>query len=221
MVLSIQNIPKDFIFLHGLGQTPSSWKETAALLPQDIKAHCPDLFALCEDNTITYEKIYLAFEKYAANFSNTIHICGISLGAILALHYTLNHADKVSSLVLIAPQYKMPKLLLKIQNIAFRFMPEKEFLKIGITKQNIIRLTDSMKRLDFEKDLGNISSPTLIICGQNDTANRKAAKKMADLISDAALHFIDKAGHEVNAVAPEKLAAILNGFYARERGKGL
>ena len=204
----------NLIFLHGLGQNPSSWNDTLSFLPQSIKAYCPDLLNLCEEKA--YENIYLAFEKYVDNFSNPINLCGISLGAVLALNYTLNHADKVSSLVLIAPQYKMPRLLLRVQNIAFRILPNSLFSKDGIAKQDIIQLTNSMRLLDFEQELRNIVCPTLIICGQNDTANIKAAKKMADIISNAKLYLIDKAGHEINVVASEKLANAINLFYTNK-----
>lgn len=201
----------DIIFLHGLGQNPSSWNETLSFLPQCIKAYCPDLLHLCEDKT--YEKIYLAFENYVDDFLNPINLCGISLGAVLALNYTLNHADKVSSLVLIAPQYKMPKLLLRFQNIVFHIMPDSLISKDGIAKQDIIQLTNSMRFLDFEQELKNVMCSTLIICGQKDTANIKAAKKMANLISDAKLYLIDTAGHEINVFAFKKLADAMSLFY--------
>ena len=61
-------------------------------------------------------------------FSEPVTICGISLGAVLALNYCIYHAEQVQSLILIAPQYKMPRLLLKFQSILFRIMPEKSFL---------------------------------------------------------------------------------------------
>ena len=169
---------------------------------------------LCEDKA--YEKIYLAFENYVDNFSNPINLCGISLGAVLALNYTLNHADKVSSLVLIAPQYKMPKLLLRFQNIVFRFMPDSLISKDGIAKQDIIQLTNSMRFLDFEQELKNVMCSTLIICGQKDTANIKAAMKMANLISNAKLYLIDNAGHEINVFASKKLAKAMSLFYANK-----
>lgn len=203
----------DLILLHGLGQNPSSWNEILSFMPQCIKTYCPDLLNLCEDKA--YENIYLAFEKYADDFSSPINLCGISFGAVLALNYTLNHADKVSSLVLIAPQYKMPKLLLRFQNSLFRILPNTFFSKDGIEKQDIIQLTNSMMFLDFEQELRNIMCPTLIICGQKDTANMKAAKKMANLISNAQLYFIDKAGHEVNVFASKKLADVMHLFYTK------
>ena len=52
------------------------------------------------------------------------------------------------------------------------------------------------------------------ICGQKDTANIKAAKKMANLISNAKLYLIDKAGHEINVFASNKLANAMSLFYA-------
>lgn len=202
----------NFIFLHGLGQSPSSWNETISFFPKHIKAHCPSLFNLCKDSEITYEKMYLAFEQYADEFSEPVELCGISLGAVFALNYAINHAESVATLVLIAPQYKMPKLLLKLQNIAFRFMPETSFLKSGIAKDTIIQLTNSMRTLNFENALDRISCPTLIICGKNDTANIKAAVKLAKIISNAELHLIENAGHEINMEMPAELAGVIHAF---------
>ena len=200
------------IFLHGLGQSPSSWNKTISCLPEDIKAYCPNLFDFSTHKAITYKNIYLSFEEYVDKFSESVTICGISLGAVLALNYCINHTEKVQSLILIAPQYKMPRLLLKFQNILFRVMPEKSFWGSGIMKQDMINLTSSMVALDFERDLRNILCPALIICGKRDLANVKAAKTLAKNIYNAKLYLIDNAGHEINVTDSEKLADVINGF---------
>ncbi len=200
------------VFLHGLGQSPSSWNETISCLPEDIKAYCPNLFDFSTDRAITYKNIYLSFEEYVDKFSEPVTICGISFGAVLALNYCINHVEKVQSLILIAPQYKMPRLLLKFQNIIFRIMPEKSFWGSGIKKQDMIHLTSSMVTLNFEQDLGNILCPTLIICGERDLANVKAAKALAKNIYNAKLCIIDNAGHEINIAASKKLANAMSGF---------
>lgn len=201
------------IFVHGLGQTPSSWEETTSYLEGDIHVNCPDLFALCKDRKITYQNLYDAFEEYCDEITGPLNLCGISLGAILALNYAVDHPEKVKSLVLIAPQYKMPITLLKFQNILFRFIPERSFKKLGIRKQDVIQLTNSMLNLNFSNHLHNILCPTLIICGTRDYANKKAAKNLTDNILDATSHFIDNSGHEVNVEAPKVLATVLNTFY--------
>ena len=70
-----------------------------------------------------------------------------------------------------------------------------------------------MAKLDLSNSLGKIRCPTLIICGENDSANRKASKEMAKAIKGARLVTIDKTGHEINTEAPEQLTEILQDFY--------
>lgn len=201
------------IFLHGLGQSPSSWNEILISLPKHIEPLCPSLFGLLEDGEISYERMYTALEKYIEEFSEPVNLCGISLGAVLALNYTIDHIEKVSSLVLIAPQYKMPKLLLKIQNMVFHVMPEHSFSKSGLKKSDMIQLTKSMAPLNFQKDLHKITCPSFIICGERDKANRKAAKALTNLIPGAGFGLIDSTGHEVNVEAPYKLSNEIDLFY--------
>ncbi|MBE1556800.1 alpha/beta fold hydrolase [Sporosarcina limicola] len=204
-----------YIFVHGLGQTPSNWTETISYLEGHIQVNCPDLFALCKVQKISYQNLYNAFKEYCDEFSELLNLCGISLGAILAINYAINHPEKVKSLVLIAPQYKMPRILLKFQSMLFFFIPEPSFRKLGIKKKDILQLTNSMLNLNFSDKLNNVSCPTLIICGTKDYANKKAAKNLANNILEATSHFIDNSGHEVNVEAPKTLATLLNTFYSR------
>ena len=70
-----------------------------------------------------------------------------------------------------------------------------------------------MLHLNFTSDLINISCATLIVCGEKDYANKKAAKALVERIPKAELQLIPSAGHEVNVQAPQKLAQILETFY--------
>ncbi|MDD2215969.1 MAG: alpha/beta hydrolase [Eubacteriales bacterium] len=200
------------IFIHGLGQTPASWDKTVSSLSEYITADYVNLSSICKNGEVTYKNLYCAFEKYC-EIVEPLNLCGISLGAILALNYAIDHTEKVWSLVLIAPQYEIPRLLLKLQNIIFFFMPKAYFQKLGFTKKEFICLVNSMLDLDFRNDLSNISCTTLVICGEKDKANRKSAIGLANSISMSDLHLIKNAGHEVNIEVPNKLAAILKSFY--------
>ena len=64
-----------------------------------------------------------------------IDLCGLSLGGVLSLNYAIEYPHKINSLVLIAPQYKMPVNLLKVQNLLFRFMPKAAFQSTGFEKK--------------------------------------------------------------------------------------
>lgn len=58
-----------------------------------------------------YGELYAAFSEECGREKDEIVLCGLSLGAVLALNYAIDHPDKVKALVLIAAQYKMPERL--------------------------------------------------------------------------------------------------------------
>lgn len=201
------------ILVHGLGQNASSWDKTILGLADKSNVACPNLQTIIEGKNCTYENIYKAFSLYCCKTVEPINICGLSLGAVIALNFVIDNPGKVSSLILIAPQYKMPKTLLRLQNIIFRFMPNSMFKEMGFNKKAFITLTNSMMDLDFSEKLKNISCPTLILCGEKDKANKRACEKAATYIPKADIKFIQDSGHEVNVDEPGKLSTEINAFF--------
>lgn len=205
------------ILIHGLGQNSSSWNKTISYMVEADNFICPELSSLLKDEDVTYSNLYNAFSQYCDNISEPLNLCGLSLGGVLALNYTIDNPQKVKSLVLIAAQYEMPKALLKLQNIIFKFMPEKSFKSIGMKKKDFIDLTNSMMDLNLNEGLKNISCPVLVLCGEKDSPNKKASKHLAQSISKSETKFIKNAKHEVNVDAPKELAEILNDFHNRHQ----
>lgn len=203
------------IYVHGLGQTPDSWGRTVAQLAAAENSVCPDLSEMVRGNEASYKNLYAAFSDVCSKGEEPIDLCGLSLGGVLALNYAMDHPEKVNSLVLIAAQYKMPQKLLQFQNMIFRVMPKFMFQKVGFTKTAFLHLCKTMMELDFSKSLEKVVCPTLIICGEKDSANRDASVEMAHILGNAELQIISGAGHEVNLEAPEKLAEVLQRFYSR------
>lgn len=206
-----------YIFIHGLGQKPLAWDKTISALGID-NCDCPDLPALVCDTDKTYQSLYSAFSTYCDSFNDKMILCGLSLGAVLALNYAVDNAGKVGRLILIAPQYKMPKGMLRFQNIIFRFMPKSMFTEIGFEKNDYIALCRSMMNLDFSGPLHKIECQTLVLHGEKDSANKKAAAEIAAKIKNADLQFVAGSGHEVNVDAPEKLAEIIHTFINKTAG---
>ncbi len=200
------------ILIHGLGQNSASWNQTISYLTDRESVACPDLSVLLKNRKCTYSNLYHVFSKYCDNISQPFNLCGLSLGAVLALNYVIDHPDRVNVLILIAPQYEMPKTLLRMQNIVFSFMPERVFADTGFKKKDIIELTASMKDINFSKDLEHVTVPVLVLCGEKDSVNKKTAKKLTEYIESAELRLIENSGHEVNQDAPEKLAAVMDEF---------
>ena len=79
-----------FLLVHGLGQTPEAWEETRRLLPfSDV--HCPDLVQLLDGAPAEYSTLYQAFAAYCDALPQPLHLCGLSLGGVLALQYAAEH----------------------------------------------------------------------------------------------------------------------------------
>jgi len=193
-----------YVFLHGLGQTPAAWDQID--FPGKI---CLDLTQASD-----YPGLYRSICEQLRALPGPLFLCGLSLGGVLALDYTLKNPDRVRSLVLIGVQYKMPKALLTVQNAVFHLLPASAFAKSGLDRQGMIRMCGSMKSLDFSRELGKISCPVLVVCGQKDKANRKAAQELDACLLRGELCLVENAGHEVNTQAPEKLSELLRKFWA-------
>lgn len=201
------------IYVHGLGQTPDSWTKTISHMQTAEHSVCLDLPELIRGKQATYQNLYSAFSYACNKYDSPVNLCGLSLGGVLALNYAIDHPEKVNSLVLIATPYKMPKRLLQFQNMLFRCMPKSMFQQMGFSKGDFLRLCKTMMPLDFSDSLPKVSCPVLVICGEKDTANKKASVKLANILANAEFSELKGIGHEVNTEAPEQLAAVLCRFY--------
>lgn len=201
------------VYIHGLGQTPVSWEKTLSSLNCIDQSICPDLAKLVQGEEVSYQSLYRAFSKRCNDAGEVIDLCGLSLGGVMALNYAIDHPEKINSLVLIAVQHKMPRKLLKLQNMLFRFMPKTMFDQTGFGKAEFIGLCKSMAELDFSSLLSRVSCPVLVVCGEKDNANKKASIELADILKTAQLQIVSGAGHEINIDAPEELAEMLREFY--------
>ena len=203
------------IFVHGSGHKATSWEKTISYMTNNEDIVCPNLSSILEGKEASYENLYSSFVKYCNEFDGQIHLCGLSLGGILALNFALDFPQKVKTLVLIGTPYKVPKVAFSFQNIIFRFLPKSIFETMAFDKKNTFALGDTMKNLDFSDRVKNIKCPTLILCGKKDSANMKSADYLSQSIRSAELKIIENTGHVVNEKNPKALADILNEYYLK------
>lgn len=204
------------VMLHGLGQTAQSWNETAATMKRtdgSFEIICPDLPELIWNKKSCWDELYGAFESYCLNIGETVNICGLSLGGILALQFCADHPDTINKAVFIGAQFVMPKFMLRFQNMIFHLMPQSAFSGTGFGKREFLSLAGSMENLDLGDDLKKITCPALIICGERDKANKKAAVQMSERIANSKLMIAEGSGHEVNVDAPTLLGNLLCDFF--------
>jgi len=202
-----------YLYLHGLGQKPDSWNKVIKGTKVSESSINLSLAEMLEGKSATYKELYSVFSSECGKEKGGIVLCGLSLGAVLALNYAIEHPDKVKALVLIAAQYKMPEKILKVQNMLFHLMPNSAFNKMGFKKADVISLCGTMAELDFRDSLHKVSCPVLVVCGEKDNANKKTSKELCHYLNNSCFHELMKTGHEANLEAPEELAIVLQKFY--------
>ena len=205
------------VLLHGSGHGPESWDRTAALLPSDWAVLRPGLSVLLGGREASFGNLRAALEAYCAGIEGPLHLCGLSLGGVLALDYALRFPERVKSLVLIGTPHRMPKPAFALQNLVFRLLPNSAFKGMAFDKRNTFALGRSMKSLDFTGRLGGVACPALVVCGEKDRANLASAEYLARHIQSAGLKILPGTGHVVNEGRPEALAELLTEFYRAEK----
>lgn len=201
------------IFLHGLGQDPLSWEKVIIQMQPPWNSVCCNWASFVRGKEACYENLYAAFSELCEDYNETLDICGLSLGGVVALNYAIDHPERVKSLVLVAAQYKMPKALLRVQDVLFGLMPESMFKEVGLAKSEMRRLCATMRDLDFSASLFKVTCPVLVVCGDMDRANRRASEELADRLPNAELAIVPDVGHEINTDAPEEMVNLLRRFY--------
>lgn len=115
------------IILHGVGQSALNWQETISYMEKEVL--CPDLFTLVKGEELTYQNLYKKVAEIIEQTPGPISLIGLSLGALLALNYTIEHPGKVQSLVLIAVQYKESQTFAKLEKKILDILPEAFFFR--------------------------------------------------------------------------------------------
>lgn len=205
------------VLVHGLGQTADSWASVKKTLNvENLRIVNFDLAK--KNGDVTYSYLYHELVQQCDRLEK-VDLVGLSLGGVMCINYAIDFPDKVKSLVIVNGQYKMPKLLLTIQNLIFRLLPKRFFSGSSFSKSDWLSICREIKQIDFTDDLSKISAKTLVIHGEKDKVNRKASLELQEIIQNSQFVTIENAGHEINLENPEALSKVLNQFYDEQRNR--
>ncbi len=163
---------KPLVMLHGWGMHGGIWSDIAAQLAQDFEVHSVDLpghgKSAWTGGDFSLEAIVAALSR---RFATPAHVCGWSLGGMIAQHWALCAPQQVGRVVLVAStpcfaarpdwQFGMPQATLE----QFAAELEKDF---SATLRRFLAL--QVRGSDHERDLLGVLRERLFSRGEPDLA---------------------------------------------------
>lgn len=215
---------RSVVFLHGLAEVPGVWDAQRAALPSGFEGVAVDVFDGAGSGAASAFSLEgasaLVVDELDRLGIEQADVCGLSLGAMIALQLALDHPKRVRSLTLAAGQVKPPRALMAVQSAVMRMLPSSVFEKQGAAKDVMFPVLQAVGRVDFSARLAAVSVPTLVLCGSKDRPNLPAARWLAQGIRDAQLHIIPGAGHQSHIQAPDEFSRALGAFLTGAAANG-
>lgn len=201
------------------------WKSDHPAGPYSMQQHADDLAALLHALDI-----------------NKAHFAGISYGGEVSMTFALKYPEMVRSLIVSSSVSQIDPLLMAIgqswvtalqskdaktlfavtlpYNFSDRYIHENQELLAATGKkyeqmdfESVSELMSAFLKLDITGQLKNISSPTLVIVGEEDILkSRNYSEIIAREIPNAQLLIIPHAAHAVCLEKPKEFNAAVLGF---------
>jgi 3-oxoadipate enol-lactonase len=205
------------VFLHGLGTGPEAWEPQLAALDVGPEAVAARL-RLDRDFTIEGEA-----DRLLRELPGELDVCGLSLGALVALKMALARPERVRRLVLCAGFASLPRRFRALQaavGTAAALVPARARGELGGLDRAAIRAVfREGRRFDVADELGRLTQPVLVLVGERDRANLGLSRALAAALPDARLEVLPGAGHVANVDAPALFTDAVRSFLAPSRSQ--
>lgn len=235
------------VFLHGVGSDKSVWGPQLHHFGRSRRAIAFDYPGYGESDPISGNHDDFAMAILAAMDALEIesaHICGLSLGGVVAIAMHALAAERCASLVLADTFAEHPegvsiyqRALDASRSMGMRGLAEARvdmLLGSAATAHLRAEVIETMAAIDphayragshtvwladQREQAKGIDKPTLIICGDEDRITPPAlSEQLAELIPGARLELIEAAGHLSNIEQPGAFNAAIDRFLADVEG---
>jgi 3-oxoadipate enol-lactonase len=216
------------VFLHGMGMGHRMWQPQLGMFAAQYHVVAPDLPGFAASASSGPSSLGgaagLIADAVRRRCRPPVHLCGLSLGAIISLQIALDDPPLVRSLILSGAQVRPHPVLMVAQRLVLTCIPEKRLLtnlidfvpkgETGLSaaaredaqqtgKAGLLATMREMSKTNFRPRLHEIAMPVLVLCGAKDRWNLKAARELATAIPAAELKIVPEAGHAWNLEMPE------------------
>ena len=209
------------VLLHAAGRGPAMWRPQVELFSTDFRVLTPSLGDTDLDAgfsvPVAADRIGTAIAEDPAGRAM---VCGISLGAMVALQLAVDHPERVSALILSGGQARPNRALLAVNYALLNLLPKRAIVFDGGSRRALLNSYRSLFGWGLLGRLGEVHAPTLVLCGGRDRANLSAARQLAVGIAGARLEVVPGAGHLWNVSDADRFSAVVGDFCRQLPGLG-
>jgi 3-oxoadipate enol-lactonase len=217
------------VLLHGLGTGPGAWQRQVEAFSASRPVLAPHLrlgpaFRIEAEADALWRSL---------DARDEVDLCGLSLGALVALRAALDWPSRVHRLVLCAGFARLPRSLRLLQatlGAAATVLPERTLRELllaavpesarslarcetaGLDRRTIRAVFRAGRRFDSVRELNRLTMPVLLLVGERDRPNLSLSRALGRRLSSAELQVIAGAGHVANLDAPESFNRALARF---------
>ena len=224
------------VLLHGMGTGASAWQPQLEALGEHYHVLAPSLPGYgSQPGPFTLTSASEVVAALITERAQPVYLCGLSLGALVALELTHTHPNLIRGLVLSAgfvslaeeailqrqssakavrnfdpatfSEVILPQLVEGVPE-AYRAQALREVA--GLTPESLADLVEL--EFDARTWIGGIDVPVLILCGDQDELNLPLSQELAGSLPHATFETVPNAGHVANLDAPDAFTGKLEGF---------
>jgi len=200
------------VLLHGASDGPDSWGRVRAALPDTVPVLTPRLPVQDgADEPFTLERgaeaVAAALDAAGAASAT---LCGVGLGALVALQLAAEAPNGAHRLVLITRQVRLSPLLMSLPAVVLRLLPATAVQRLGAEQPQLLALLDQVRPVDATPLARRVHTPALVLCGARDRINRRASESLAKALPAGELRLLPQAGPDWLTSHPQLLVEALS-----------
>ena len=204
------------VLLHGSGRASRMWQPVIRDLSAGWHVLAPDLPGFGRSTgPFTVSGAAQAVAEMAAVQTAPVHLCGLSLGGVIAVRVAALLGTQVASLTVtgtpVVPRRDFPATLRRYRRLPGPLLPM--FSDVA-GRRDWLRVMDELEAGDVRDYLALITAPALVICGSRDWRAVPAACELAKGIPAGRVWVAPHQGHNWPVTSPELFSRVVTGFMA-------
>ncbi len=204
------------VLLHGSGRASRMWEPVLRNLSADWHVLAPDLPGFGRSaGPFTVSGAAHTVAEIAAVQTAPVHLCGVSLGGLIAVRVAALLGTQAASLTVtgtpVVPRRDFPAVLRRYRRLPRALLP----MFSDVTgRRDWLRMLDELEATDLRDYLPLVTAPALVVCGSRDWRAVPAACELAKGIPAGRVWVAPHQGHNWPMTSPELFTKVLTGFIA-------